>query len=162
MLGFEIRIQALGAEFSAPAGFLHSAEGGVGGGGDAVVEGDHAGFEVFGEAEGAGEVVGVEVGGEAEGGGVGFGEDFSFGVEEGDGGDGAEDFFGEDAGVVGDVGEDGGFQEEAVVVGAGRGEFVSAEVEFGAFTGGVFDEVEEAGAGGVGDDGADFVLGIEA
>src|SRR6476620_2514283 len=88
VFGFEEGIQTFGAEFAAPAGVFQAAEGGVGGGGDAVVDADGAGFEVFHDADGAGEVAGEGVGGEAVGGSVGAVEAFGFGIELHDGGDG--------------------------------------------------------------------------
>ena len=49
MLGLQERLEALGAQFTAPAALFDTAKRGIAGGGKPVVDADHAGLQLFGE-----------------------------------------------------------------------------------------------------------------
>src|SRR5579883_1808787 len=108
LLGFEILLNAPGAEFAAKAGLLIAAPGRLYVGGLHVVDPHDPG------AEGLEDVAGPDGSRETVGGVVGNFHRFIFVLEGNDGGNRAEDFFAGDAGAVVDVVEDGGLHVVAL------------------------------------------------
>src|SRR5690606_2393502 len=86
-------------------------------GDQSAVETDHAGFELFGDAQAAREVAGVEIGDEAVFSVVLRSDRFLLGIEDGDRGDGTADLVVYEQSVRVHAGEDGGRNVAAVATG---------------------------------------------
>src|ERR1700754_1812409 len=119
VLDRQVLVDALGAALAAEAGVLDPAEGRGGIGHDALIQPDHAGLELLGDAEGALDVGGVEVGDEPVLGVVGGGDRGVLVVEADHRGDRAEDLLLEQPRVGGHAGEHGRVVEVACAVALG-------------------------------------------
>src|ERR1035441_5465097 len=66
VFGFKKRVQSFAAQFPSPAALLDTSEGRIAGGGQPVIDPQHARFDLLHEPKGAAEIARESVGGQAK------------------------------------------------------------------------------------------------